>query len=172
MVLQAIDYALFIAALWSLVPITSHMRVLARLRSGGRPEQPFPPFGFLKWVSIAITYGLPFLLNAWLLLIVPLSIGTMILQLIVTSTMASLGLTLTLLHMTHRLNAKYDKSWVKMLDFPYLALAVLGLYRILETSYGQQSILGKISIAALALAIAIRLTKATIEAFFDSWVGQ
>jgi len=121
-----------------------------------------------KLILAAIVYGAPPLLVGCILTSKLLSLRTIVAQLLTTAIVFSLALTISLLHYSVELNQRYNRAWVKFLDFPYIALAVFGLYRVLESSYpGGQSVLSLISITALALALAIRLTKATIETYFD-----
>ena len=72
------------------------------------------------------------------------------------------------------MNRRFGKTWVKALDFPYLALAFLGLVRAVNASsiVGEErsTIIDRGAILAISFAIGIRLSKTIIEVFFDDWV--
>lgn len=168
---EQLDLVVLAVALFSLAHIWKHIKILRRVRSQGPPTTSNAHVMLPRLPLIMIAYAAPFLINLYLLMFQTFSLGTTLAQLLVTSAMVSLGLTLSLLSFAYDLNTRYNKAWVKFLDFPYLALAVFGLYRVLEASYGPPSIWGQLSIGALALAIAVRLSKATIETYFDDWAG-
>jgi hypothetical protein len=81
----------------------------------------------------------------------------------------------TLLFFSRQLNTRIGKIWVKSLDFGYLACAFIGLVRVVNASPFATNSVSALDSAALlfvALALAIRLSKAIIEVFFDDWVGS
>jgi hypothetical protein len=171
--LTHLDTILFWVALLDITTATAWAVVLYRIHSIGRPTSP-RAIPILALLLIIAGFTLPVPRLAVLLSHHLLSPATATVQLLVTSLVFSLGLTTTLLGRSYELNARFDKAWVKALDFPYLGLALFGLFRLIESAYaGHTNVtLGIISTSALGAALSIRLTKATIETFFDSWIGR
>lgn len=88
---------------------------------------------------------------------------------------ASLSLSYALLSYASQLTLRYSKTWIKFLDFPYLALAFSGLVRVVNSSpqvTKRYETLDSLGMILLALALAIRLSKATLEVFFDRRIAR
>jgi len=87
--------------------------------------------------------------------------------------LSSTCFTFILLHRFHRLNSRFGRTWVKSLDFAYLGLGSFALIRLITSlpkSDTHALAFDEIAIVTFCLALAIRLTKATMEVFFDSWI--
>jgi hypothetical protein len=89
----------------------------------------------------------------------------------------SAALTFALLHYSRRLTARFSERWVKALDFPYLLFGFIGLIRVVQTSsmLEDSSGLQFINVAGfmfVSMALAIRLTKATLEVFYHHWYAS
>lgn len=87
----------------------------------------------------------------------------------------SFFLSVFLLYLSPLLNQRFGKAWVKALDFPYLIFGFVGIMRVINGApfvVKTIDLLDWLALFALAVALAIRLTKATIEVFFDSWVSS
>lgn len=164
-------------ALVSIAPFFASMRmigVLRRFREMGRPQASMSGTLRRRWPLAIPFYVLPVVGVTFFIadgLFEPLVAA---IQLLVTSMTFSLALTLMLLSFSFELNGKFDKAWVKFLDFPYLFFAMFGLFRLIESTFQArpQSAWSLFSVGALAFAIAIRASKATIETFFDDWTGR
>lgn len=87
----------------------------------------------------------------------------------------SVALTMQCLHSSRKLSSWLGKRWVKALDFPYLLFGFIGLLKIAKNTPGAHGedflkFLDTAGVVFVAIALAIRLTKATIEVCFDHWV--
>jgi hypothetical protein len=73
------------------------------------------------------------------------------------------------------LNTSFRKSWVKALDFPYLAFGFVGLLRVANNApvvADRVTLLDTVGLLFVAFALSIRLAKAIIDVFFDDFVGS
>ena len=82
-------------------------------------------------------------------------------------------LTGTLLEYGKALTKRFTKTWVKALDYPYLALGFGGLVRLVNSSprVAERYDLDSLGLLCLALALSVRVTKATLEVFFDKRIS-
>ena len=172
-----LDTLLFIAALVYLAGGVRMVMTLRYLRSTGRPQTSMSPLIARRLPLVFLFYLIPILGLGYVLSGEIVTPPTAVLQIFITSLVFSVALTLTLLFYSFDMNARWDKAWVKFLDFPYLLLASVGLYRLLDALFATGPAAGKnalnvLSLTALSIALAIRLSKATIETFFDNWTGR
>lgn len=103
----------------------------------------------------------------------PVSLYTFAFALSNTATATTLCLTTCLLLYGSKLTHRLGRVWVKALDFPYLLLGLFGLVRLINSIAATDNIpnsaIDTLTLFALALALAFRLSKSIIEVFFDDW---
>lgn len=177
MLFPYLDTLLFFAALAYLAGGIRMVLTLRYLRTTGRPQQSMAAFISRRLPLIFLFYAIPILALGYVISGDIVTPPTAVLQIFITSLVFSVALTLTLLFYSFDMNTRWDKAWVKFLDFPYLFLASVGLYRLLDALFAAGPAAGKtslnvLSLTALSITLAIRLSKATIETFFDDWVGR
>lgn len=110
------------------------------------------------------------LLVMWVLAKPTFGVGEAAMNLALLSLAVATNLAMALLDYAEVLTKRFSKTWVKALDFPYLALAFGGVVRVINSSPHATDRLENFDIFGLimvATAIGIRLAKAIIEVFFE-----
>ena len=88
---------------------------------------------------------------------------------------AALVLTMLLVDIAPLLTAAFSKTWVKAMDFFYLAAGIVGLVRIANsTPNANGQVLGfdRAGVLIVSAAFAVRLSKTVIEVFFDRQIER
>lgn len=112
-------------------------------------------------------------LVAWILSKPTFGVGEAALNLALLALAIATNLAMALLDNAERLTRRFSKTWVKALDFPYLALAFGGVVRVINSSphaAEKMENFDTFGLIMVATAIGIRLAKAIIEVFFEKRV--
>ena len=164
-------------ALLSLFVAALALRVLRHFwRQGPPPPGAYPIKAGRRLVGfLLLTLGL--LLSFLSIRTAPEPVPFLVVVAIVTTDALALSFVLSvgLLYFSPIFKRRLGKVWVKALDFPYLMFGFFGIMRVINGSpFVAKTIdlLDWLALSALTVALAIRLSKATIEVFFDPWLSR
>ena len=140
-------------------------------RKGTSAQLPFPPvYAVLSFALLVTSTFIWWLAMLHAHPLIPSMTIILILSVLIL-TLAAMLTTILLVFAPH-LNERFGNVWVKALDFAYLGCALVGFARLINTSpfvTDHVDLLTSVALLFVALAIAVRLSKATIEVFFSDW---